>query len=331
MIKPLVSIIIPFHNAENYMEETIQCVINQTWENKELILIDDGSKDSSKKIAKKFENSWIKIFEQENKGASVARNLGLEYAKGDFIQFLDSDDLLSTNKIETQVCELIKHPKSIAVCSTIHFKNNKDLEFLKPSHYEEKFLFNSDSPADFLINLWGGNDNEGSMVQTNAWLVPKSIIEKAGKWEEFYSPDDDGEYFSRVILASDGIRYVKGCSNYYRKVENGLANRNSYEALNGVYQSTLLKQKNLFKYRNNNNEAKFAIARILIALAVEAYPNHESLSKKIEQDIKELGNYKYIPISGGPIIQKLSFILGWKLARFAQFSYNKVRKIVSNA
>lgn len=324
MHKHLISIIIPVYNSEAYLTETIQSVLNQSWANKELIIIDDGSTDDSLNIARSFENSWIKVYQQENRGAAATRNLGLKYAQGDFIQYLDGDDLISSNKIEFQVNELIQYPKHVAVCSTIHFKEKEELATALPSPYEEKFLFSTDSQTDFLINLWGGNDNKGSMIQTNAWLIPKEIAEIAGKWEEFYSPDDDGEYFSRVILASSGVRYVQDCFNYYRKTSSGLANRNSLFALEGVYRSTLLKQKNLLK-NTHTNEAKFAIARLLIALAVESYPAYPSLTKKIVSSVKEIGNYSFIPVSGGPYTRILSFIFGWKFARHFQVFYAKIR------
>src|SRR5580698_4662849 len=96
---PLVSIIIPSYNSENHLAETIKSALSQTWVNKEIIIIDDGSTDSSVQIAKGFESN-VKVLVQKNKGASAARNAGLKEAKGDYIQFLDSDDLLSPDKIE---------------------------------------------------------------------------------------------------------------------------------------------------------------------------------------------------------------------------------------
>lgn len=325
MDRYLVSVIIPVYNSEAHLAETIQSVINQSWDYKELIIIDDGSTDSSLAIARSYENSWIKVYQQENRGAAKTRNLGLKYAKGDFVQYLDADDLISPNKIEFQVNELIQYPKHVAVCSTIHFKRTEEISTSLPSPYEEKFLFSTDSQAEFLINLWGGNDNNGSMIQTNAWLVPREVAQNAGSWEEFYSPDDDGEYFSRVILASSGVRQVNGCFNYYRKTSEGLANRNSSEALEGVYRSTLLKKKNLFKH-THTKEAKLAISRLLIASAVESYPAYPSLTKEIVSSIKEIGHYRFTPISGGPFTRILSRIFGWKFARYFQVFYKKIRR-----
>ncbi len=100
---PLVSILIPCYNSEQWLAETIESALAQTWKNIEIIIVDDGSTDNSLAIAKSFESSIVKVISQENKGASTARNIALKEAQGDFIQYLDADDLLAPDKIELQV------------------------------------------------------------------------------------------------------------------------------------------------------------------------------------------------------------------------------------
>ena len=99
----LVSILIPSYNAEEWIEETIQSALSQTWPRKEIIIVDDGSTDNSLRIAKEYESNSVKVISQENSGAAVARNKALEYAQGDYIQWLDADDLLAPDKIEKQL------------------------------------------------------------------------------------------------------------------------------------------------------------------------------------------------------------------------------------
>ena len=99
MSQPLVSILIPCYNSEKWLAETLESALAQTWQNKEIIVVDDGSTDSSLEIAKTFESNKVKVLRQDNRGASAARNLGLTNAQGDFIQYLDADDLLSEDKI----------------------------------------------------------------------------------------------------------------------------------------------------------------------------------------------------------------------------------------
>ena len=99
----LVSILIPSYNAEHWIAETIESALSQTWDNKEIIIVDDGSTDQTLQIAKKFESTLVKVISQENRGANVARNKALEFAQGDYIQWLDADDVLSPLKIEMQM------------------------------------------------------------------------------------------------------------------------------------------------------------------------------------------------------------------------------------
>src|ERR1700761_8333481 len=103
MSPALVSIIIPAYNSAAHLRETIQSALDQTWPEKEIIIVDDGSADHSLAIAKEFKRKDVRVFSQQNKGASAARNKGLREAKGDYIQFLDGDDLLDSLKIEKQL------------------------------------------------------------------------------------------------------------------------------------------------------------------------------------------------------------------------------------
>lgn len=97
------SIIVPVYNVEQYLEKCLNSLVNQTYEHYEIILINDGSKDHSREICEKFEKRYpnkIKLINQENKGLSAARNVGMSYVKGDYILFVDSDDYIEPNTLE---------------------------------------------------------------------------------------------------------------------------------------------------------------------------------------------------------------------------------------
>ena len=132
MTNPLVSIIIPVFNSEKYIGATIASAVEQTWPNKEIIVVDDGSTDKSLEIAEKLKDSFIKVFSQENKGASVARNKGLKEAKGEYIQFLDADDLLSPDKIEGQLNALKGSITHLALCKTKYFYDGEEQNKFNP-------------------------------------------------------------------------------------------------------------------------------------------------------------------------------------------------------
>ncbi len=127
---PLVSIITPFFNGELYLNETIESVIDQKYEDWELILVDDGSRDGSLDIAKSYSEKFpgkIFYFHHENnvnKGASASRNLGLAKAKGELLAFLDSDDLWLPEKLASQINLLRKHPNANVICEATKYWNS---------------------------------------------------------------------------------------------------------------------------------------------------------------------------------------------------------------
>src|SRR5690242_8593951 len=98
-MKPLVSILIPAYNAEKWIGDTLQSALAQTWPNKEIIVVDDGSSDRTLEIARQFATKNVSVLTQQNQGAAATRNKGFQVCQGDYIQWLDADDLLSPNKV----------------------------------------------------------------------------------------------------------------------------------------------------------------------------------------------------------------------------------------
>ncbi len=104
-MKALVSILIPAFNAQEWIADTLRSAIAQTWERKEIIVVDDGSTDQTLAIARQFESDFLRVITQKNQGAAAARNLALSLSRGDYLQWLDADDLLAPDKVARQVEE----------------------------------------------------------------------------------------------------------------------------------------------------------------------------------------------------------------------------------
>src|SRR5207248_9826940 len=102
-MRPFVSILIPAYNAEPWIADTIRSALAQSWPRKEIIIVDDGSRDQTLEIARQFASRDVCVVTQENQGASAARNRALSLSQGDYIQWLDADDLLSPDKIAKQM------------------------------------------------------------------------------------------------------------------------------------------------------------------------------------------------------------------------------------
>jgi glycosyltransferase involved in cell wall biosynthesis len=326
-IVPLVSILIPVYNNEKYLGLAIESAISQSWPLKEIIVVDDGSTDNSLIIAKSFEKRGIKIISQSNKGASAARNRAFKESEGVYIQFLDSDDQLSSDKIENQVKALNNETDKVAVCSTTYFfENILELDSCPPA-YEESFIYTTDDPVSFMINLWGGCDLNASMIQPNAWLTPRNLINHVGGWNEKLTLDDDGEFFARIVLNSKGIVKCEGL-NFYRKysgLTTNLSSHNNKKALESSLMSVLLKKEYLFKL-SKSDYAKKAIFKQLTELSIQCFIMQPELYEVIKKELKEMPKYKYHPVIGGHIINTVSRIIGWKAAKKIQYYLNQIFK-----
>ena len=119
----MISIIVPVYNAENWLKKCVDSIINQTYKDIEILLINDGSKDRSIDILKEYEkkDSRIRVFDKQNEGVSKTRNLGIKEAKGEFIQFVDCDDYIEENMCETML-HLISN-SDMAICGMRIKKN----------------------------------------------------------------------------------------------------------------------------------------------------------------------------------------------------------------
>lgn len=135
MMLPLVSTIIPFYKNKNWLKEAIESVLNQTYENIEVILVNDGSDEDIEDILNMYNEKVIYIY-QDNKGAASARNLGIEKASGEYIAFLDSDDIWLENKVETQIKYMLK--ENLAWCHTNYFRfyNDELLQVIDVSNFK---------------------------------------------------------------------------------------------------------------------------------------------------------------------------------------------------
>jgi glycosyltransferase involved in cell wall biosynthesis len=132
--EPKISVIIPCYNQGKYIDEAVDSVLNQTYQNFEIIIVDDGSTDNyTKGLLENFKKPKTKVYRTENKGASSARNYGFRKAKGEYIQFLDADDFLDRNKFEEQM-QVFKEKGKIDICYTNYkYFIDENQQYLEPS------------------------------------------------------------------------------------------------------------------------------------------------------------------------------------------------------
>jgi glycosyltransferase involved in cell wall biosynthesis len=310
-MKPLVSILIPAYNAEQWLAETLRSAIAQTWERKEIIVVDDGSKDQTLAVARQFESDCLKVFTQKNEGAAAARNKAFSLSHGDYIQWLDADDLLAPDKVAKQMDALgDSSNRSILLSGSWgRFMHRPHRAKFSPSA-----LWCDLSKSEWLIRKMGQN----LYMQTASWLVSRKLTEAAGNWDTRLLGDDDGEYFCRVLMASEGVRFVPEAKVYYRAsgatslsyIGNSDRKREAQWCSMEMHIGYLLSL-------DDSPRARAACVKFLQNWMVYFYPERMDIFKKAEALAKELGGNLEIP----RLSWKYSWIkelFGWPLARRAQ-------------
>lgn len=308
-MNPLVSVLIPCYNASLWISETIESVLTQTWPNIEVIVVDDGSSDDSVAVIKNIDSARIKLIQQDNAGAAAARNRAFSESRGQYIQYLDADDLLSPNKIALQVARLSNHPGCVASAEWARFVH-------KPS----EAVFSSDGtwqdlePVEWLIHAW---QDGGGMLYPALWLAPREILLKAGPWLPDLSLNDDGEFFTRVILASDRILFCEGARTYYRSgIAGSLSGLKSRKGWESQFKVTELCQGYLLA-REDSDRTRRVCSMLWQRLAHASYPYQRSLANDALRRARSLHAVKLTP-DGGPLFRILAGIAGWKAGRILQ-------------
>ncbi len=193
MKEKLLSIIIPSYNHQQYIGEAIQSVINQRYQNWELIIVDDGSKDNSVAVISQFDDNRIRLIVQENQGAHNAINRGLEEAKGEYLAILNSDDVYEPDRFQIMVSKMENNPEVGFVCSYIRVIDSKGKDLgvkqgwknMEPwlvPHRELSFA----ATDDFKLNLIMGNFTS----TTSNFLFTRSLYEKIGGMRNLHFAHD---------------------------------------------------------------------------------------------------------------------------------------------
>ena len=229
-MKPLVSILIPAYNAELWIAYTLQSAIAQTWQRKEIIVVDDGSRDRTAEVARRFASNQVEVVTAGNQGAAAARNHALRLSQGDYIQWLDADDLLAPDKIERQLAALREMDSRRILLSSpwapFCFRIN-GARFVRNSLCQDL------SPVEWLLRKM----SENLHMQTATWLTSRELAEAAGPWDTRLLSDDDGEYFCRVLGASKSTRFVPVDGVFYRVISS---NRLSHIGMSDKKKDALL-------------------------------------------------------------------------------------------
>ncbi|HWP40292.1 MAG TPA: glycosyltransferase family A protein, partial [Tepidisphaeraceae bacterium] len=180
MSRGLVSVIIPCFNCARFVGEAIRSALNQTYEPLEVIVVDDGSTDDSRQIIRSFGNR-IRWEFQANHGACAARNRGLELSRGEFIQFLDADDLLHADKLRRQVCE-VRHERVVAFGPWLMFSGASPSP---PYRADRRCIVSEDNLVLQYLR--------GKFITSHSLLWPREILLSIGGWDRSIVANQDGD------------------------------------------------------------------------------------------------------------------------------------------
>lgn len=318
MDKELISVIIPVYNVQKYLEKCLNSVLNQTYKNLEILLIDDGSTDNSSKICEeyKLKDSRIKVFHKENGGLSSARNYGIKEAKGIYITFIDSDDDIEEDYIEYLYKLLKKYNTKMSICSYNVIKNNKTNLGI---NLEEKLL----STEECLDNLLC---EKGFTVSACAKMYEKKLFDDITFPLNKLCEDNGTTY--KLIMKCSNIAYGNQAKyNYY--IHNNSITTSSFniKKLDLIELVDTMGEDIIKKYPNliNSVEKKKCNARFSILRQILENKNNKEYDYIRKDIIKYLKNKKKKILSNPKstkkdkiaiillLINENIFRIGWKV------------------
>jgi glycosyltransferase involved in cell wall biosynthesis len=317
-MKPLVSILIPAYNAEKWLTYTLHSALAQTWDNKEIVVVDDGSTDATLAVVRTFEVRGVKVFTKQNQGASATRNMAFSLCHGDYIQWLDADDLLAPDKIARQMEALQGLPSSRILLS-----GEWGSFMYRPSRakFVPSGLWCSLPKSEWLMRKMEQN----TYMQTASWLVSRELTEAAGPWDTRLLGDDDGEYFCRVLLASDGVHFVPGAKVYYRQA--GPSSLSYIGGSNRKRDAQWVSMELHMRYLRSledSQRSRAACVKLMQNWMQNFYPERMDIFEKAKETSRALGGQIEIPT----LSWKYSWIralFGWHFALRTQHRLLRVK------
>jgi glycosyltransferase involved in cell wall biosynthesis len=310
-MKPLVSILIPAYNAQDWIAETLQSAVAQTWPRKEIIVVDDGSTDRTAEVVKRFASRGVTLVSTPNQGVSAAENLAFQMSQGEYIQYLDADDLLAPDKIERQLAAVRDGDSKRILLSSQwapFYYRTRHARFVHNSVCQDL------SPVEWLLRKM----SENLHMQTSTWLPSRELIEAAGPWDTKLAMDHDGEYFCRVLMASEGTRFVPGTGVFYRMTGSN--------SVSQIGNSDKKKESLLFSMKvhiqclrslEDSDRVRKACLTYMQNWYHNVYPSRPDLVAELQRIAAELQGRLYEPRLRWKYAW-LKPVFGWKAAKWAQ-------------
>jgi len=314
--EPLVSIIVPCYNAGAYIGTTLKSIINQTYTNIEIVVVDDGSTDDSINRIQEIGDKRIHIIHQPNGGQGAASNTGFQLSKGEYIKFFDADDIMCQEHIELQVRKINGRKNVIASSEWYRFFNDN----LSTAVYATETVWKDLKPLEWLKKSLS---QQYDMMAAWLWLIPRELLLKAGGWDERLSLNNDFEFSVRLLLHADEVVFTRGAKVYYRSGrKDALSWSNSKHAFEAAILSTEL-ACNYLLAAESSDQTKSICADRYQEWCFRIYPRYPEIVRFLESKVALYGGSNR-QMEGGKLFEKMSDLIGWKMAKRIKFFFYKI-------
>ena len=287
-----VSVVVPVYNVEKYLSRCIDSLIGQSYSNIEILLVDDGSKDSSLSICKKYEamDPRVRVFHKDNEGLGLTRNYGIKRATGEYITFIDSDDYLTPNAIKVIVEKAIATDADVVIAS--HYYKNKAQEVA----LEERLYCETEIKEILMVHMMGNNGNQLDALSYTAWgkLYKKELFDKNNLtfpserkliWEDLAFSVNAYQLCKKVYVSHTPIYYY--CFNEGSLTHTYKPNKLELVMVLYKYMNEKISQLNLSEEAQFRLDTNF-IGHIRTCIKLEVFYAKQNGFGKAKQNIRKI-------------------------------------------
>ena len=306
MTQPLISVLIPCYNAARWLGDTLQSLVDQHYDALQVIVVDDGSSDDSSAIVASWQSRFrdLQLIRQKNRGKTAALNVALAQARGDYVQYLDADDVLMPGKLHAQLARLQGHPDCVAMAAWGRFH-----DVPANTRFDAADTWQDLAPVDWLVADWADG---GGMMFPAMWLAPMGLIRAIGPWREDLSLLDDMEYFSRLLLMSTAVLFCPEAKVGYRSgISGSLSGLKSRAAFLSGYQVLLVVECRLLA-REDSDRTRRILSVLWQRFAHGCYAFFRDLAEESLARAERLHFVVVIP-AGGRLFHRIAAVIGWRL------------------
>lgn len=310
---PLVSVLIPLYNAEQYIEDTIIRLKKQTYPNIEVIIVDDHSTDKSLKIAQKYVSEQVHVYVNPKRGGNSARNYAFLQSRGEYVKFIDADDFCSDNMIKSQMERILSEgTRQTVVFSPVRMYYPDGQLFVPPRGIDRDYV----PSIELLLDIWRGK----GFNCPHCHLMHRSLVNKVNGWNENIIKNQDGEFFARIYAAADKALAVDSEYAVWWQTGSGVSTQMSLRAIESVCETHCIISDLIYSYRNDEETRKIC-GRFIGAYVFFNYPLIKPLLPQIETYCEKTNTVLYFPKQRR--ISILKALLGWKIAAIIINKYLK--------